>query len=188
MKLSPRASPKTPLAALDRHSSVALRPLARGVNRASADTALFHVHPTGGATAPRLWERWRSGRWRWVPCQWESWRSTGADTSAMVAARPAAVRPAARRCTPAREGGAPSSSRRRARRYALTMCTSTAAAAPAADPSAGGYARSRRCGCRGSRSIAYPPSSSRDNAARRRYSARPCSNRIADNGRPGRRG
>src|SRR5260370_20792770 len=38
-----------------------------------------------------------------------------------------------------------------------------------------------------SRSIAYPPWSSRDNAGSRRYSARSYSNRIVDSGRPDRR-
>src|SRR5258708_21857291 len=56
--------------------------------------------------------------------------------------------------------------------------TSTAAQARAGDPYAGDYARSRRCGCRGSRSTACPPWSFRDTAERRRYSARPCSKEL----------
>src|SRR6266436_7739164 len=86
-----------------------------------------------------------------------------------------------------RGGAAPAIRGEMAARRLAPPLTPTAAEAPPADPSAGDYARPRRCGCRGSRSIAYPPWSSRDNAGSRRYSARSYSNRIVDSGRPDRR-
>src|SRR6266446_8957144 len=68
-----------------------------------------------------------------------------------------------------RGGAAPAIRGERAARRLAPPLTPAAAEAPPADPSAGGYARSRRCGCRGSR-----------------YRPRSCSNRIADRIRPDR--